>query len=205
MAKNKNIIRDINLLPEEYREKEKFNIFRILLVVFIVLLFAGSGYLYLTLENEIYTKENEVKNLEVQLAAIKKVIQEVRNLERDKAELAERVEVIESLIKNQSRLTRVLGDFSETTLSEVWLNNLSINSNQTFSFSANTFNNYLIAQYMNTLKNHERFDAIELQYIRKQNTRIPEYDRTVDTVNFQLSGVFIPYRMTEETENAQGK
>jgi type IV pilus assembly protein PilN len=205
MAKNKNIIRDINLLPEEYREKEKFNIFRILLVVFIVLLFAGSGYLYLTLENEIYTKENEVKNLEVQLAAIKKVIQEVRNLERDKAELAERVEVIESLIKNQSRLTRVLGDFSETTLSEVWLNNLSINSNQTFSFSANTFNNYLIAQYMNTLKNHERFDAIELQYIRKQNTRIPEYDRTVDTVNFQLSGVFIPYRMTEETENAKGK
>ena len=205
MAKNKNIIRDINLLPEEYREKEKFNLLRTLFVVFIILLFAGSGYLYLTLENEIYTKENEVKNLEVQLAAIEKVIQEVRNLEKDKAELAERVEVIESLIKNQSRLTRVLGDFSETTLSEVWLNNLSINANQTFSFSANTFNNYLIAQYMNTLKDHERFDAIELQYIRKQNTRIAEYDRSVDTVNFQLSGVFIPYRMTEAIKKAQGK
>jgi len=205
MAKNKNIIRDINLLPEEYREKEKFNLFRTLFVVFIILLFAGSGYLYFTLENEIYTKENEVKNLEVQLAAIEKVIQEVRDLEKDKAELAERVEVIESLIKNQSRLTRVLGDFSETTLSEVWLNNLSINANQTFSFSANTFNNYLIAQYMNTLKDHERFDAIELQYIRKQNTRIAEYDRSVDTVNFQLSGVFIPYRMTEAIKKAQGK
>jgi len=205
MAKNKNIIRDINLLPEEYREKEKFNLFRTLFVVFIILLFAGSGYLYLTLENEIYTKENEVQNLEVQLAAIEKVIAEVRNLEKDKAELAERVEVIESLIKNQSRLTRVLGDFSETTLSEVWLNNLSINANQTFSFSANTFNNYLIAQYMNTLKDHERFDAIELQYIRKQSTRIAEYDRSVDTVNFQLSGVFIPYRMTEEIKNVQGK
>jgi len=205
MAKNKNIIRDINLLPEEYREKEKFNLLRTLFVIFIVLLFAGSGYLYFTLENEIYTKENEVKNLEVQLAAIEKVIQEVRDLEKDKAELAERVEVIESLIKNQSRLTRVLGDFSETTLSEVWLNNLSINANQTFSFSANTFNNYLIAQYMNTLKDHERFDAIELQYIRKQNTRIAEYDRSVDTVNFQLSGVFIPYRMTEAIKKAQGK
>jgi len=205
MAKNKNIIRDINLLPEEYREKEKFNLLRTLFVVFIILLFAGSGYLYLTFENEIYTKENEVKNLEVQLAAIEKVIQEVRNLEKDKAELAERVEVIESLIKNQSRLTRVLGDFSETTLSEVWLNNLSINANQTFSFSANTFNNYFIAQYMNTLKDHERFDAIELQYIRKQSTRIAEYDDNIDTVNFQLSGVFIPYRITEETKNVKGK
>jgi len=194
MAKNKNIIRDINLLPEEYREKEKFNIIRVLLVVFILFLFAGSAYLYFNLENQIYTKENEIKNLETQLASIQKVIKEVRNLERDKAVLAERVEVIENLIKNQSRLTRVLGDFSETTLSEVWLNNLSINANQTFSFSGNTFNNYLIAEYMNTLKDHERFDAIELQYIRKQSTRIPEQDTSIDTVNFQLSGIYIPYR-----------
>jgi len=161
--------------------------------------------MYFSLENKIFTRENEVQNLEVQLAAIEKVIQEVRNLERDKAELAERVDVIENLIKNQSRLTRVLGDFSETALPEVWLANLSINANQTFSFSANTFNNYLVAQYMNTLKDHERLEAIELQYIRKQSTRIPESDRNVDTVNFQLSGVFIPYRMPEETRTVQGK
>ena len=205
MAKNKNIIRDINLLPLEYREKEKFNLFRVILVVFILLIFTGSGYLYFLLENEIFIKENEVKTLEIQLAAIERVIQEVRNLERDRAELAERVQVIENLIKNQSRLTRVLGDFSETTLTEVWLNNLSINANQTFGFSGNTFNNYLIAQYMNTLKDHERFDAIELQYIRKQSTRIPEQDRSIDTVNFQLSGIFIPYRLLEGQENVQAK
>jgi len=205
MAKNVNVIRDINLLPEEYREKEKFNIGRILIISFILILFAGSGYLYFSLENEIFTKENEIKNLEVQLAAIEKVIQEVKNLEEDKAELAQRVEVIENLIMNQSRLTRVLGDFSETTLPEVWLSNLSINANQTFSFSANTFNNYLIAQYMNTLKEHERFDGIELQYIRKQSTKIQEYDKNVDTVNFQLSGFFIPYQLLKESENVQGK
>jgi len=57
---------------------------------------------------------------------------------------------------------------------------------------------------MNTLKEHERFDAIELQYIRKQSTRIPEYDRSIDTVNFQLSGVFIPYRLEYGSE-ARGK
>ena len=205
MAKNKNIIRDINLLPLEYREKEKFNLFRVILVVFILLIFTGSGYLYFSLENEIFIKENEVKTLEIQLAAIERVIQEVRNLEKDRAELAERVQVIENLIKNQSRLTRVLGDFSETTLTEVWLNNLSINANQTFGFSGNTFNNYLIAQYMNTLKDHERFDALELQYIRKQSTRIPEQDRSIDTVNFQLSGIFIPYRLLEGQENVQAK
>jgi len=125
------------------------------------------------------------------------VIQEVKNLERDKEELAKRVEIIENLIKNQSRLTRVLGDFSETTLTEVWLDNLSVNANQTFNFSANTFNNYLVARYMNTLKDHRGFDAIELQYIRKQSTRIPEQDRSIDTVNFQLSGFFIPYILAE--------
>jgi type IV pilus assembly protein PilN len=205
MAKNKNIIRDINLLPEEYREKEKFNLFRIVLLVFIILLFAGSAYFYFTLEDEIFTKENKVRNLERQLAAIERVIQEVRDLEKDKAELAERVEVIESLIKNQSRMTRVLGDFSETTLTEVWLNNLSINANQTFSFDGNTFNNYLVAEYMNTLKDHESFDAIELKNIRKQSTKISEQDTSIDTVNFQLSGIYIPYRLLEGQEAEQGK
>lgn len=201
MPKDKSTIRDINLLPVEYREKEKYNLFRLFTTIFIILLFAASGYLYFYMENEIYTRENEVRNLKTQLASIEKVIQEVKDLEKEREELARRVDIIENLIKNQSRLTRVLGDFSGTILPEVWLNNLSIDANQTFNFSANTFNNYLIAQYMNTLKDHERFDAIELQYIRKQSTRIPEQDRSIDTVNFQLSGIFVPYRIDYESNN----
>ena len=201
MPKDKSTIRDINLLPVEYREKEKYNLLRLFTTIFIILLFAASGYLYFYMENEIYTRENEVRNLKTQLASIEKVIQEVKDLEKEREELAKRVDIIENLIKNQSRLTRVLGDFSGTILPEVWLNNLSIDANQTFNFSANTFNNYLIAQYMNTLKDHERFDAIELQYIRKQSTRIPEQDRSIDTVNFQLSGIFVPYRIDYESNN----
>ena len=193
MAKTKIVSRDINLLPLEYREKEKFNIIRILTTVFIIALFAASGYLYFHLENEIFTRENEINSLESQLAIIEKGIEEVKNLERDREELASRVAMIENLIKNQSSLTRVLGDFSATVLPEVWLNNLSVSANQTFNFTANTFNNYLIAHYMNTLKDHNRFDAIELQFINKQSTQIPEQDREIDTVNFQLSGIFIPY------------
>lgn len=194
MAKNKNIIRDINLLPEEYREKEKYNLPRLLIMATLILLLSASTYLYFYLESNIYTRENEVLNLESQLAAIEKLVQEVKDLEKEKAELAKRVDIIESLITKQSRLTRVLGDFSGTTLPEVWLNNLNINANQTFDFSANTLNNYFVAQYMNTLADNERFNAIELKNIRKQSTRFPGEEETVDTVNFQLSGVYIPYR-----------
>ncbi|MFZ2330354.1 MAG: hypothetical protein WAW45_01960 [Atribacterota bacterium] len=193
MAKTKIVSRDINLLPQEYREKEKFNILRILITTFIIVLIAASGYLYFFLEGEILTRENEVQNLQTQLAIVEKGIEEVKNLEKDREELARRVDVIENLIKNQSSLTHVLGDFSTTVLPEVWLNDLSVSANQTFSFTANTFNNYLIARYMNTLKDFERFDAIELQYINKESTEIPEQNRKIDTVKFQLSGIFIPF------------
>ena len=198
MAKSKNISRDINLLPAEYREKEKYNLPRLFFTIFIILLLAASTYLYFYLENNIYYRENEVKNLETQLAEIEKVIEEVKNLESDKAELLKRVEVIENIIINQSRFTRVLGAFSEATLAEVWLNNLNINANQTFDITAHTFNNYLVAQYMNTLKDSVRFDSIELHYIRKENTKFPELDQDIDTVNFQLSGVYIPFRQNYE-------
>lgn len=195
MAKNKNIIRDINLLPPEYREKEKYNLLRMFTTIFVVVLLSASCFFYFFLENEIFTRENRVESLKTQLSIIEKGIQEVKNLEKDKEELARRVTVIENLIKNQSSLTNVLGDFSAAILPEVWLNNLNISANQTFSFTANTFNNYLIASYMNSLKNHDRFDAIELQFIHKQSTQIPEQNRSIDTVNFQLSGVFIPFRI----------
>lgn len=206
MAKNRNVISDINLLPLEYREKEKFSLPRMFVTVLIILLFTASAYLYFYLQSEIQIKENEVKNLETQLKAVEKVIQEVKDLEKDREELSQRVVIIESLITKQARLTRVLGDFSETALPEVWLNNLNISANQTFNFSANTFNNYLIALYMNTLKDHGRFDAIELININKQTTKIPEQDRDIDTVNFQLSGVFIPsYRALSNESNISVK
>lgn len=195
MAKTKLISRDINLLPLEYREKEKFNLKRLSITVLVILLFAASGILYFYMENEIRFRESEVHNLKIQLASIEKLIQEVKNLEKDKEELAGRVNIIENLIKNQSSLTRVLGDFSATVLPEVWLSNLSVNSNQTFDFTAKTFNNYLIAQYMNALKEHERFDAIELKYINKESTEIQEKGGVkADTVRFQLSGVFLPFK-----------
>lgn len=205
MAKKKYIARDINLLPEEYREKEKYSFPRLFLTIFIILLLAASAYLYAYLENKIFARENQITNLEIQLESIEKIIQEVKNLEKDRELLANRVKVVESLITTQSRLTRVLGDFGGTILPEVWLNNLSLSSNNTFSFTADTFNNYLIARYMNTLKDSERFDAIELQYIRKQNTKIPELDKNIETVNFQLSGIFIPYRPDYEGKIQENK
>ena len=183
---------NINLLPPEYREKEKFNIVRLLIITFIILLFFASGYMYVILETRISTKEATAQSLESQLASIQKRIQEVKDLEKDKKALAERVDIIENLILGQSRLTYVLGDFSETVLPEVWLDNLSLNSNQTFAFSANTYNNYLIAKYMNALKDFPRFDAIDLQYIRKSNLKMPEEKEAIEIVNFQLNGIFIP-------------
>jgi len=184
---------NINLLPVEYKEKEKFNLRRVLIILFVVLLAFGSAYLYFSLELQIDYKEQELKIMKTELAAIEKVIQEVRNLERDKKMIEERITIIQGLIDNQSHLSRILGEFSASILDEVWVDNLSLSANQTFDFTANTFNNYLIAKYMVTLKNDETFDNIELGYVRK--SKIKEEDVDVEIVNFKLSGIFIPKRL----------
>ena len=59
--------------------------------------------------------------------------------------------------------------------------------------TANTYNNYLIAKYMVTLKDNPTFDNIELAYVRKN--KIKEEDKDVEIVNFKLSGIFIPKRV----------
>ena len=182
----------INLLPVEYREKEKFSIRRILIILFVIILIFGSAYLYFSLELQIDYKEQQLKTMKSELASIEKVIQEVKNLENDKKIIEERINIIQGLIDNQSRLSRILGEYSASLLDEVWVDDLSLSANQTFNFSANTFNNYLIAKYMVTLKDDPTFDNIELAYVRK--SKIKEEDTDVEIVNFQLSGIFIPKR-----------
>ena len=184
---------NINLLPVEYREKEKFSIRRILIILFIIILIFASAYFYFSLELQIDYKEQELKTMKSELASIEKVIKEVKNLEKDKKIIEERINIIQRLIDNQSHLSRILGEYSASLLDEVWVDNLSLNANQTFDFTANTFNNYLIAKYMVTLKDNPTFDNIELGYVRK--TKIKEEDTDVEIVNFKLSGIFIPKRL----------
>lgn len=184
---------NINLLPVEYREKEKFNLRRVLIILFVVILAFGSVYLFFSLELQIYYKEQRLKIMETELAAIEKVIKEVKNLEKDKKVIEERIKVVQGIIDNQSHLSRILGEFSAAILDEVWIDNLSLSANQTFDFTASTLNNYLIAKYMVALKNDDTFDNIELSYVRK--SKIKEEDRDIEIVNFKLSGIFIPKKV----------
>ena len=184
---------NINLLPIEYKEKEKFNIGRVLIVLFIVLLAFGTAYLYYYLELQIDYKEQTLKWMKIELAFLEKIIKEVKNLEKDKKMVEERIQVIEGLINNQAHLSRILGEYSASLLDEVWIDNLSLSANQAFDFTANTYNNYLIAKYMVTLKDDPTFDNIELGYVRK--SKIKEEDTDVEIVNFKLSGLFIQKRL----------
>jgi len=183
---------NINLLPVEYREKEKFNLRRVLIILFVVLLAFSTAYLYYYLELQIDYKEQQLKIMKTELAALEKIIKEVKNLEKDKKMVEERIQVIEGLIKNQTHLSRILGEYSASLLDEVWIDNLSLSANQTFDFSAHTYNNYLIAKYMVTLKDDPTFDNIELGFVRK--SKIKEEDTEVEIVSFRLSGLFIPKR-----------
>ena len=184
---------NINLLPIEYREKAKFSIRRILIILFVIILIFGFAYFYFSLELQIDYKEQELKILKIELASIEKVIEEVKNLEKDKKIIEERINIIQRLIDNQSHLSRILGEYSASLLDEVWVDNISLSANQTFDFTANTFNNYLIAKYMVTLKDNPTFDNIELGYVRKN--KVKEEEIEVEIVNFRLSGIFIPKRL----------
>ena len=184
---------NINLLPVEYRDKEKINLKRVLIILFTVILAFGSVYLYFSLELQIDYKEHQLKIIKTELATIEKIIEELKNLEKDKKMIEGRVTAIQGLIDNQSHLSRILGEFSAAILDEVWIDNLFLRDNQTFIFTASTLNNYLVAKYMVALKNDDVFDNIELSYVKK--SKIEEENKEVDIVNFELSGIFIPKKV----------
>jgi len=107
---------NINLLPSEYKEKEKFRFSRFIIILFFSFLIMASIYLYYYLEIQIDSREQQLKVMKAELAAIEKIIKEVKDLEKDKKVIEDRIMVIQGLIDNQSRLSRILGEFSASIL-----------------------------------------------------------------------------------------
>ncbi len=143
----------INLLPVreiKQRIKSKQQIFTI--VVAFVFLLAGLGAFAVLQANTITERKDTLGDLKKEKQRYAKILKEIKQYEKDRNVLENRINVINKLKKSSSLTVHALDEVARITPSKrMWLTSLNQNGGK-LSISGMALDNRTIAKYMDELK-----------------------------------------------------
>ena len=161
-------MRRINLLPwREARRKQKqreFGIFAVATVVF-ALAIVGGVHLYFASRIDYQTARNDF--LKAEIARQKKVETEIKALERTKAQILSRMEIIQNLQSSRPEMVHVFDEMVRVLPDEVYLTNLR-RSGETLTVSGVARENRLVSDFMRNLGASPWFGVPILQEVNNR-------------------------------------
>ncbi len=152
----------INLLPvRAAQKKEKLRSQLSILFLCIVLVGAGCGALYFTKMFEINGVRDEVADLARQNKALSKKLGEVANFEKKKAELEQRLGVLNDLKLAKTGPVHLLDELSRALPEKVWLTQFSEQKGQ-IKLVGYGDTEKTVANFMNSLEASPYYQGVEL-------------------------------------------
>jgi len=184
---------NINLLPwrEELREERKQEFLvglGITIAIAAVILFAGDRIVNAFISNQ--NAKNDY--LREQIALLDSEIAEIRELQRQKAELSERMTVIQDLQGRRPVIVRLFDELVRTLPDGVYYNTIS-RTGDAISFQGVAESNNRVSALLRSLEDSEWFEAPDLQQISASQ------QGGIDGNSFQL-GVRVTTPDPEEEE-----
>jgi len=163
-------MRQVNLLPwREARRKQRkreFGILGVLTVVFSLLV-VGVVHLYFSTSIEYQRARNNY--LQAEIEEQKRVEKEINALEKAKAQILGRMEVIQNLQRSRPEMVHVFDAMVRVLPEEVFLTNLA-RSGEALVITGVARNNNLVSDFMRNLRDSEWFGEPVLQVITNQET-----------------------------------
>jgi type IV pilus assembly protein PilN len=144
----------INLLPTKKKPPKKvIDLQQQLLLALLVLILVTMGmwYFWNTQQNRITALEGEKTKAEAHLREQDNILKEVKNVEEERKKVAEKIEVIEKLKKNQAGPVRLLDEVSKSLPLGVNVASLSESSNG-INIEGEAFTNEDVVRYVDNLK-----------------------------------------------------
>ncbi len=152
----------INLLPvRAAQKKEKIRSQLSILILCLILVFLGCGALYAQKMSEISQTENEIVEINQKNNALRKKIGQVRDFEKKKADLEQKLKVLGSLKENKSGPVHLLDELSAALPDKLWLTKFQ-ESGGTISLSGVADSENTVANFMRKLDASPYYQNIEL-------------------------------------------
>ncbi len=153
----------INLLPYHEKAKKESQAKQIIIIsgsLLIFLLLIGMVHLWITtsvssLEKDIKTKEDKIKDLD-------KRIGEVKSIEAEKKVLERKLGVIQNLEKNRDYPVRLFADVAgKVPTKDVWLEKLT-QTGQSLQIEGKARDNFAVVRFIRNMESSMYIQSVEL-------------------------------------------
>lgn len=144
----------INLLPTKKKPPKKVIDLQqqlLLALLLLILLGIGIGYFWVKQNSRIESLTQQQAAAEIRVRAQDNLLKEVKNVEEERAKVAEKIAVIERLKKNQEGPVRLLDEISTTLPQSVNIISLSENNNNV-NLEGEAFTNEDVVRFVDNLK-----------------------------------------------------
>ena len=153
----------INLLPvREARRKNEVRQQLLIIAASVVGALLLCGVAQHVMSSRIEGAQARVKSLEAQLAQFKPQQEQVDAFKAKKAEIEQKLGVIERLERSRSGPVHILDELASRIPERVWLTNLNANNGQV-ELSGMSLDNELIALFLTALNDSPYFANVELE------------------------------------------
>lgn len=153
----------------------------------LAIVLIASMLLLRSINNKIESTKQLVQQKELELSSLKKVTEEVRELEKKKAELKDKLLVIASLKSRKIGPVRVLDDLNLAMPEKSWLTEIKeVNGN--LNIQGLALDNQTVATFMKGLEGSEYFSNIELSETRQAEWQKVVMKRFTLTARLKYAG-----------------
>ncbi len=161
-------MRRINLLPwREARRKQQQREFGILAVATVVFALAIVGGVHLYFDSRISYQTARNDFLRAEIARQKQVEKEINTLERTKAQILSRMEIIQNLQSSRPEMVHVFDEMVRVLPDEVYLTNLR-RSGESLTVNGVARDNRLVSDFMRNLGTSQWFGVPVLQEVNNK-------------------------------------
>lgn len=144
----------INLLPTKKKPPKKVIDLRqqlLLALLVLILVVMGMWFFWNMQQNKIVALEGEKTRAETRLREQDIILKEVKNVEEERKKVAEKIEIIEKLKKNQAGPVRLLDEISKALPLGVNLASMTESSNNV-TLDGEAFTNDDVVRFVDNLK-----------------------------------------------------
>jgi type IV pilus assembly protein PilN len=152
----------INLLPVRAIKKKETAKQQIFILVFSVGALLAIGIAVFTvLQTKIITTKSEIQRSEKELQQLKTKIGEIENIKKLQDEVKKKLDVLNQLRKDKAGPANRLAKLSEATPDKLWLTKYAESGNNV-SLAGTAYTEELIAEFMRNLQATDYFTNVEL-------------------------------------------
>lgn len=179
---------EINLLTPHRAKKTKRKVeiqSQLIIVVAVCLLTLSiCGFFWGRLNDRVSVLKSKTTVLSAELAQLKTKVEEVKDYERNKKVVQEKIEIIDQLRKNQSVPVHLLDEISKSLPERAWITSLS-ESRGSIELDGKAVTNNDIVEFIDNLRKSSFFGDVHILESRKSaEGNVPVYF-------FRLKGVIL--------------